>query len=63
MVTADAWFAVIPVGIEIMIAIEKLKATITRAVLIFLREMFLTALEKAPKSCTPLILKSDDVKY
>jgi len=38
-----------PAGIEIIIAIEKLKAIITKNVLIFLLETFLTALVKAPK--------------
>jgi hypothetical protein len=37
-----------PAGTEIMIAIEKLNATITKNALIFLLEMFLMALVKAP---------------
>ena len=44
-----AWLATMPAGMEIMIAMEKPKAMITRIVLIFLLEMFLTALVKAPK--------------
>jgi hypothetical protein len=44
-----SWFATIPAGIEIMIAMEKPKAMITNSALIFLRETFLTALVKAPK--------------
>lgn len=43
-----SWFARMPAGIEIMIAIEKPKAMTTKNVLIFLREIFLTALVKAP---------------
>jgi hypothetical protein len=45
----DFWFAIIPAGMEIMIAIEKPKAIITKNALIFLLETFLTALVKAPK--------------
>jgi len=41
-----------PVGIEIIIAIEKPKAMITNRALIFLLEIFLTALVKAPKCFT-----------
>jgi hypothetical protein len=48
----DVWFAVIPEGMETMIAMEKPKATITNSVLIFLLDMFLTALVKAPKWST-----------
>jgi hypothetical protein len=44
-----SWFATIPAGIEIMIAMENPKAMITRNALIFLLEIFLTALVKAPK--------------
>jgi hypothetical protein len=44
-----SWFATIPAGTEIMIAIEKPKAIITKNALIFLLETFLTALVKAPK--------------
>lgn len=45
----DSWFAIRPAGIDIIIAKEKLKAMITSIALIFLLEMFLTALVKAPK--------------
>jgi hypothetical protein len=38
-----------PAGIEIMIAIEKPKAMITKNALILLLEIFLTALVKTPK--------------
>jgi hypothetical protein len=38
-----------PAGIEIMIAIENPKAMIINNALIFLLEIFLTALVKAPK--------------
>ena len=48
----DSWFATTPAGIDIIIANEKLKATITNNALIFLLEMFLTALVKAPKCFT-----------
>jgi hypothetical protein len=41
-----------PVGIEIIIAIEKPKAMITNRALIFLLEIFLTVLVKAPKYFT-----------
>jgi hypothetical protein len=44
-----SWFAMMPAGIEIMIAIEKPKAMITKNALIFLLETFLTALVKTPK--------------
>jgi hypothetical protein len=44
----------IPGGIETMIAMEKPKATITNSVLIFLLDMFLTTLVKAPKWSTLL---------
>jgi hypothetical protein len=47
-----SWFATIPAGIEIMIAMENPKAMITRNALIFLLEIFLTALVKAPKRFT-----------
>jgi hypothetical protein len=46
---AASWFAMMPAGIEIMIAIEKPNAMITKNVLIFLLETFLTALAKTPK--------------
>lgn len=48
----DSWFATTPAGIDIIIAKEKLKATITNNALIFLLEMFLIALVKAPKLIT-----------
>jgi hypothetical protein len=48
----DSWFATTPAGIDIIIAKEKLKATITNNALIFLLEMFLIALVKAPKLFT-----------
>jgi hypothetical protein len=48
----DSWFATIPAGTDIIIANEKLKATITSNALIFLLEMFLTALVNAPKRFT-----------
>jgi hypothetical protein len=48
----DSWFAIMPAGIDIIIAKEKLKATITNNALTFLLEMFLTALVKAPKRFT-----------
>jgi hypothetical protein len=52
MLCVASWFAVIPAGTETMIAMEKLKAMITSNALIFLLEMFLTALVKAPKPFT-----------
>jgi len=48
----ESWFATTPAGIDIIIAKEKLKATITNSALIFLLEMFLIALVKAPKFIT-----------
>ena len=48
----DSWFATTPAGIDTIIAKEKLKATITNNALIFLLEIFLTALVKAPKCFT-----------
>ena len=48
----DSWFATTPAGIDTIIAKEKLKATITNSALIFLLEMFLIALVKAPKFIT-----------
>ena len=48
----DSWFAITPAGIDTIIANEKLKATITNNALIFLLEMFLIALDKAPKLIT-----------
>jgi hypothetical protein len=50
MACAASWFAMMPAGIETMIAMEKPRATITSNARIFLRETFLTALAKAPKS-------------
>jgi hypothetical protein len=47
--SAASWFAVMPAGMEIMIAIENPKAMITNSARIFLLETFLTALVKAPK--------------
>ena len=41
--SACAWFAVAPAGMEIIIAIEKPNAIITSSALIFRLEMFLTA--------------------
>ncbi|MGA2767298.1 MAG: hypothetical protein ABSF24_03160 [Candidatus Bathyarchaeia archaeon] len=52
MLCVDSWFATRPAGIDIIIAKEKLKATITNNALIFLLEMFLIALVKAPKLIT-----------
>ena len=49
---AASWFATIPAGIETMIAIEKPRAMITNSALIFLLDMFLTALVKAPNYST-----------
>jgi hypothetical protein len=43
-----SWFATIPDGMEIIIAIEKPKAITTNKARIFLLETFLTALVKAP---------------
>jgi hypothetical protein len=48
----DSWFAIMPEGMEIMIAIENPNATTTNSVLIFLLDMFRTALVKAPKWST-----------
>lgn len=48
----ESWFATTPAGIDIIIAKEKLKATITNSALIFLLEMFFIALVKAPKLVT-----------
>jgi len=46
---AEAWFAVTPAGIEIIIANENPSAIITSSALIFRLEMFLTALVNTPK--------------
>lgn len=48
----DFWFATTPAGIDIIIANEKLKATITNNALVFLLEIFLIALVKTPKYYT-----------
>jgi hypothetical protein len=45
----DSWFATMPAGIEIMIAMEKPNAMTTSSVRIFLLETFLIALVKVPK--------------
>ena len=47
------WFAMIPAGTEIIIARQKPKAMTIKNALIFLLEIFLTALVKAPKYFTP----------
>jgi hypothetical protein len=49
---AASWFATIPEGIEIMIAMENPRAMITSIALIFLLDIFLTDLVKAPKCFT-----------
>ena len=41
--SVDAWFAVTPAGMEIIIAMENPNAIITNSDLIFRLEMFLTA--------------------
>ena len=46
--SVDSWFAVIPAGMEIMIAMEKPKAIITNSALILRLEIFLTALVTIP---------------
>ena len=51
--SVDSWFAVMPAGIEIMIAMEKPKAIITNSALIFRLEIFLTALVTTPKFFSP----------
>ena len=43
-VSVDAWFDVMPAGIEIIIAMQKPKAIITNNALTFRLEIFLTAL-------------------
>jgi TRAP-type C4-dicarboxylate transport system permease small subunit len=48
----DSWFATTPAGIDIIIAIEKLRAMITSIALIFLLEMFLIALVAVPRPIT-----------
>jgi hypothetical protein len=48
MLCVASWFAMVPAGTEIMIAIEKAKAMMTKSALIFLLERFLTARVKAP---------------
>jgi hypothetical protein len=44
-----SWFAVMPAGMEIIIAMEKPKAIITNNALILRLEIFLTALVTIPK--------------
>lgn len=46
--SVDSWFAVIPAGMEIMIAMEKPKAIITNRARILRLEIFLTALVTIP---------------
>ena len=46
--SVDSWFAVIPAGMEIMIAMEKPKAIITNSALILRLEIFLNALVTMP---------------
>src|SRR4030042_1024552 len=46
--SVDSWFAVIPAGMEIIIAMEKPKAIITNKALILRLEIFLTALVTMP---------------
>ena len=46
--SVDSWFAVIPAGMEIIIAMEKPKAMTTSMALILRLEMFLTALVTIP---------------
>jgi len=58
-----SWFATIPAGMEIMIAIEKPNAMITNNARTFLLETFLTALVKAPKSFTVQISSKFDQKW
>jgi hypothetical protein len=48
MLCTASWFATMPGGIEIIIAIEKPKAIITNNARIFLLDKFLTALVKVP---------------
>jgi hypothetical protein len=52
-----------PAGMETIIAIERLKATITKAVLIFLLDIFLMALVKAPKYYTGLDSNRGVINY
>jgi hypothetical protein len=47
--SVDSWFAVMPAGIEIIIAMEKPKAIITNSALILRLEIFLTALVTMPR--------------
>jgi hypothetical protein len=63
MLCVDAWFAIMPAGMEIMIAMEKPKATITSAVLILRLDMFLIALVKAPKVFHPFGFHQNVVAY
>jgi len=46
--SVDSWFAVMPAGIEIIIAMEKPKAIITNSALILRLEIFLIALVNMP---------------
>lgn len=46
--SVDSWFAVIPAGIEIIIAMEKPKAIMTNKARILRLEIFLTALVTMP---------------
>ena len=46
--SVDSWFAVIPAGMEIIIAMEKPKAIITNKALILRLEIFLTAIVTIP---------------
>jgi hypothetical protein len=46
--SVEAWFAVTPAGMEIIMAMEKPNAIMTNNALIFRREMFLTALVTIP---------------
>jgi len=47
-VSVDAWFDVMPAGMEIMIAMQNPNAIITSNARIFRLEIFLTALVKTP---------------
>jgi hypothetical protein len=52
-----------PAGMEIIIAIAKLKAMTTNTVRAFLLDMFLTALVKAPKYYTGLDSNRGVINY
>ena len=60
--SVDAWFAVAPAGMEIIIAMEKPNAMITRSARIFLLEIFLIARVPIPKLIRPFHFsnKEDD---